>query len=80
MEDWITTAREIKVLEDKLMTTETQLQRALLDINDTDTDYEGAPDTGNNLMAPSAIIGLDIIIAAVLLVQKDQTHTPFSII
>ena len=72
MEDWITTAREIKVLEHKLMTTETQLQQALLDINDTDTDYEGTPDTGNNLMAPSAIIGLGIIIAAVLLVQKDR--------
>ena len=60
------------MLEDKLMTTETQLQQALLDINDTDTDYEGAPDNVNNLMAPSAIIGLGIIIAAVLLVQKDR--------
>jgi len=30
------------------------------------------PETGNNLLLPSAIIGLGIIIAAVLLLQKDR--------
>ena len=66
------TARETRVLEEKLVTTEAQLQQALLDIDDMDTDYEGVPDTGDSLLVPSAIIGLGIIIAAILLVQKDR--------
>ncbi len=71
MEDWISTARETKVLEERLMTTDAQLQRALLDIEELDTDVPvDVPDTGNDLLAPSAIIGLGIIIAAVLLLQK----------
>jgi hypothetical protein len=72
MEDWIATARETKVLEEKLVTTEAQLQQALLDIDNLDTDYDVIPETDNGLLMPSAIIGLGIIIAAVLLVQKDR--------
>jgi hydroxylamine dehydrogenase len=73
MENWITDARETKVLEAQLMTTETQLQQALLEIEDiaSDTPVE-IPDTGTELLMPSAIIGLGIIIAAVLLLQRDK--------
>jgi hypothetical protein len=73
MENWITDARETKVLEAQLTTTETQLQQALLDIQEIASETPAEiPDTGNELLMPSAIIGLGIIIAAVLLLQRDK--------
>ncbi len=80
MENWITDARETKVLEEKLTTTEAQLlsseaqmQQLIQDIEDLDTaTHDEGPENGNNQLVPSAIIGLGIIIAAVLLLQKDR--------
>ena len=80
MENWIKDARETKVLEEKLTTTEAQLltsesqiEQLIQDIEDLDTAiHVEKPEIGNNQLMPSAIIGLGIIIAAVLLLQKDR--------
>ncbi len=82
MEDWIAGARETKVLEASLMdaeasliSTEALLEQALSDIeglsqvSDIDVD---APTSTGSLLLPSAIVAIGIMIAAVLVKQRDK--------
>jgi hypothetical protein len=83
MEDWIATARETKVLETSLldteaslMTTEAQLKQAMSDIEVLSQASEGKVDTpsstGNDLLVPSSILAIGIVIAALLVIQKEK--------
>ena len=83
IKDWIATARETKVLETSLldteaslMTTEAQLKQAMSDIEVLSQASEGNLDTpsstGNDLLVPSSILAIGIVIAALLVIQKDK--------
>jgi hypothetical protein len=82
MEDWIATARETKLLEASLMDTEANLMSTEAKLEQAMSDIEGLSQVSDNdvdepapmgsLLMPAAILAIGIVIAAVLVIQKDK--------
>jgi hypothetical protein len=84
MEEWIKDARDTKALESKVADTEMMLEDTEAKLEEAETklkttearleELEGrAQSQTNPLLIPSGIIAVGIIIAAVILMQRDRT-------